>query len=237
MRYQTTLRYYKAINRAVNKRLGGLNSADITIRSLNFADIFSMMQENEWERIASELKYEAFQLWHEDICDHIVIASSTMHKVADEIDRIWTESDSIDPETYKHSRLVHIGDCIAEKCHNMGVERVVLLGTKQVMMEDYLRDRISAGGIEVPTDISEFKIDLIDSIIVGELYRDINDMMTRDVLRDITREIVESNDADAVVVCCDELFSALSPEEFKVFPLIDATEAHIDKLIKLSLHN
>lgn len=237
MSYRTTLRYYEAINRAINKRLGGLSSADITIRSLNFAEIFSMMQNNDWKRIASELKYEAFQLWHEDICDYIAIASGPMHKVADEIDRIWTESDSIDPEPPKYSRLIHIGDCIAKKCHDLGVKRVVLIGEKNVMANDFMRERISANGIVVSTNISDFMVNLIDNIIFSELYHNPIDELAKEMLSDMIKEIVEDNDADGAVICCNELYSALSPEDFTDFPLIDGAGAHIEKLIELSLQN
>ena len=44
MSYESTLHYYERINRQVNERVGGLTSADLVLRSVNFEEYHELME-------------------------------------------------------------------------------------------------------------------------------------------------------------------------------------------------
>ena len=50
MRWESTVLYYRAINRAVGARLGGLHSARLLLYSVDFAEIEDMLREERAKR-------------------------------------------------------------------------------------------------------------------------------------------------------------------------------------------
>ena len=47
MSYESTIAYYEGINREIGERLGGLNSGEILLSSLNFDEIEQCQKEGE----------------------------------------------------------------------------------------------------------------------------------------------------------------------------------------------
>ena len=70
MSYESTAHYYLEINRKVNKMAGGQTSADLLIRSVNFADIDLDMRFGRWKTIGERMLREAMSLRNND-CDYI----------------------------------------------------------------------------------------------------------------------------------------------------------------------
>ena len=84
MSYESSLHYYERINNIINNKLGSLYTAEIIMYSVNFQSIEPYMRQNNWEAIEKELCDKAKKL--ESIgADIIVIATNTMHKLADKI--------------------------------------------------------------------------------------------------------------------------------------------------------
>lgn len=237
---ESTTHYYEGINRQVNERAGGPTSADLVLRSVNFAEYHKLMEEHRWDEIAYKLIFESLHLTLSDKCDYVAIATNTMHKVADKIvgphdvldDNIW-------PKTYSKVSipLVHIGDCIAEKCKEIGAERVLLLGTKFTMTEDFLKRKLAMHGIQTmsvgnyPDEIAE-----INRIIFDELCHGVVTPESKEFMMNFIYQFPADSDIrpDAVVLGCTELDMIITPEDVDL-PLIDSTRAHIDKIVELCL--
>src|SRR5215208_373116 len=49
MSWESTAVYYRRINEQVRDRLGGLHSADVVMRSVNFAGIVGLQQADAWD--------------------------------------------------------------------------------------------------------------------------------------------------------------------------------------------
>ena len=62
MSWESTQTYYSLINRKINERLGGFNSAKIVLVSVNFAEIENFQRINDWEAAAGSLIQAARQL-------------------------------------------------------------------------------------------------------------------------------------------------------------------------------
>ena len=158
MSYESSLHYYERINNQVNKIAGGLTCAKLLIYNVNFEEIRVLMLENKWDEIGIELAKIA-KLLEKAGVDYIVIATNTMHKLADYI------------QSQINIPIIHIADCVASKCKENNILNVGLLGTKYTMVEDFLVNRLKQNGLEVVTPKSIDDINEIDRIIFDELCK------------------------------------------------------------------
>ena len=248
MSYESTLHYYEAINRQVNERAGGLVSADLVLRSVNFEEYHKLMEVGDWEEIAHKLSFEALDLVLKNNCDYVAIATNTMHKVASEVigphevvnGAVWPHVSS-----WVDIPLVHIGDCIGEKCKATGARTVLLLGTKHTMCDEFMIDFLRTNyGLDALNDlvdsneVQEVHRIIFEELCHGKIVAKSEEFLT-ELIRDISFECMEqglSPSLDAVILGCTELNMILDPDNLDI-PLIDSTQAHIDKLVDLCLEN
>ena len=80
MSWQSTRSYYDALNEAVAERLGGLHSAEILMRSVDFAGLEAAMRRGDWTAIESRLGDEAAAL-EKGGAGCVLLCSNTMHKL------------------------------------------------------------------------------------------------------------------------------------------------------------
>ncbi|MBR2709958.1 amino acid racemase [Candidatus Saccharibacteria bacterium] len=234
--YESSVHYYEQLNRLVNMRVGGLASADMILRSVNFGDYYRMMEAGDWGNIGQMLMTEAFQLFFEDYCDYVAVASCTMHKMAPLIEKslgqIVMEYTPLGVKT----PFIHIGDCIADACAEIGAHSVLFLGTKITMTEDFMRERLARDGIEV-TDTSEYgsKVDEVNRIIFDELCRGRATTKSWNFLLDFIHQFPTGDKSrpDAVVLGCTELGLILQQDDVDI-PLIDSTAVHVRRLAELA---
>lgn len=145
MSYESSIHYYERINDQVNKIAGELTCAKMIIYNVNFQEIRKLMLNNDWESIGIELGNIAQKLENAG-ADYIVIATNTMHKLADYIQK------------QINIPLVHIADCVAQKCKDNNIKKVGLLGTRYTMIEDFLKNRLNKNGLEVSVPNSEEEV-------------------------------------------------------------------------------
>ncbi len=155
---QATAEYYRLINEAVNARLGGWNTAEVIISSVNFANIERFVRAEEWEEAGRYLATKARGLEHAG-ADLLICVSNTMHRVSD----VFTAGLTIP--------FLHIADPTGDEIRTAGLRRVGLLGTKPVMSAPYLRDYYTRHfHIEILVPDEEEQ-GVVDRIIFDELVR------------------------------------------------------------------
>lgn len=116
MSNQATAEYYRMINDAVNARLGGWNTAELIISSVNFADVERFIRNDQWEEAGRYLAAKAIGLERAG-AGLVLCASNTMHRVADAFTKDLTIP------------LLHIADPTGEAINKAGLKRVALIGT------------------------------------------------------------------------------------------------------------
>ncbi|MGB7964293.1 MAG: aspartate/glutamate racemase family protein, partial [Propionicimonas sp.] len=84
MSWESSIEYERMINELVRDRLGGLASADLLIRSFNFADIEALQEAGRWDEAGRVLAEAAANLVAGG-ADAIVICTNTMHRIADTV--------------------------------------------------------------------------------------------------------------------------------------------------------
>lgn len=139
MSWESTAEYYRLLNEITAKRLGGLHSADLLVRSVDFAEIEEMQASGEWERAGERLAEEAATL---------------------------SDAGALE-ETYG-DRFLHLGDTTAAAVAAAGVGRVGLLGTGFTMSQPFYANRLRGHGLEVivPTEPDQ---ETVHRIIYEEL--------------------------------------------------------------------
>ena len=221
MSYESSIHYYEKINNQVNEIAGGLTCARMIIYNVNFEEIRKLMLDNEWEKIGEELARIAKVL--EDAgADYIAIATNTMHKLAD----------------YVQSRinipLIHIADCVADKCKERNVLNVGLLGTKYTMVEDFLKNRLKENGLTVCTPSNEDDINEIDRIIFDELCKGNIKESSKDYYVNVINEMIEKNGIEGIIFGCTEIEMLVKQSDLNIL-IFDTTQAHIDSIVNYSL--
>jgi aspartate racemase len=220
MSWESTLLYYRIINRAIGERLGGLHSARIVLYSVDFDEIERLQHGDRWAEAGSLLSKAALVLERAG-ADFLVLCTNTMHRVAPEI------------EARLEIPLLHIADPTARAIRASGLSAVGLLGTRFTMEQDFYRGRLQQQfGLEVhlPQPDSRRRV---HEIIYEELCHGVVRDSSRVALRGVISELTAAG-ARAVILGCTELGLLLGPGDFSV-PLFDTTLLHAKAAAALAL--
>lgn len=210
MSWESTLPYYRHINEAVRERLGGLHSARLVLYSLDFQEIETLQREGDWQR-AGALLGAAAQALQRAGADLLVLATNTMHKVAD---AIAAASDL---------PLLHIAEPTAAAVRGAGLSRVALLGTRFTMEQAFYRERLQQHGLQVLIPEQDERVQ-IHRIIYEELCLGQVREPSRQVYRQVVANLV-ARGAEGVVLGCTEIGLLLRAEDAEV-PLFDTCLLH-----------
>ncbi len=238
MSFESTSLYYERINRQINKRIGGFVSADLVLRSVNFEEYQNLLGKS-WSLASTALNMEGIPLINDFNCDCVAVASNMMHRATDLLEKNIIS---------RGKKFVHIGDCLGERCNEEKIRRVVLLGTKTTMTEDFLKKRLKRRGVEVVDNFTADTIGRINKIIFSELCHGERHLSSMMFLRELCQDIAslktdgEKRAIDGVILGCTELnlllgdsFIDWMDHFFNGFKILDSTQVHIDKLVELSL--
>jgi aspartate racemase len=221
MSWESTAIYYRLLNEAVARRLGGLHSAQLVLYSVDFHDIEACQQAGAWDEAGSRL-HDAAQALERAGAQFLVLCTNTMHKVADAI----TEGVSIP--------LLHIGDATANAIIQSGVRRVGLLGTRFTMDQDFYRSRLETHGLSVVLPSQDDR-KLVNRVIYDELcLGEIRDDSRREYQR-IIAKMVEVG-VEGIILGCTEIGMLISANDSPV-PTFDTTEIHVEAAAEYALQS
>jgi len=218
MSWESTALYYQQLNTLVRQKLGGLHSAEILLRSVEFDTIATMQREGKWHEAGEILASHAKGL-QDAGANMLVLATNTMHLVAPQI------------EAATSIPFLHIADSTAAALTADNVSRVGLLGTAFTMEKAFLRDRLSKHGLDalVPED----NISKLNSIIFEELCQGIVSETSRDIYKQAIEDLA-ARGAQAVILGCTEITLLIS-EKDSVLPAYDSTDLHVRAAIEFAL--
>ncbi|WP_276948853.1 aspartate/glutamate racemase family protein [Enterocloster lavalensis] len=210
MSWESTVTYYQLINEAVKKSLGGLHSAKILLYSVDFQEIEECQTRGDWEKSARILGDAAKGLEGAG-ADCIVIWTNTMHKVAPQMGARVSIP------------ILHIAEATAEALIESGISRVLLLGTRYTMQQDFYKEKLVERGIEVMVPGDE-DMEIVNRIIFGELCLGvISEESRREYLRIIEEQ--KGRGAQGVILGCTEIGLLISQADTEL-PVFDTTQIH-----------
>ncbi|MCV2358140.1 aspartate/glutamate racemase family protein [Paucibacter sp. TC2R-5] len=212
MSWESTAHLYKLLNQDVAARLGGLHSADLILRSVDFAEIEALQRAGDWAA-AGQMLGEAGRGLKAAGAQGLLIATNTMHKVADEVERL------------SGLPLIHIVDATAAALKAAGIKRAGLLATRYTMEQDFYRGRMQdRHGIELIVPGPEDR-DEVHRVIFEELCRGQILDTSRARFQRIAQHLSAAG-AEGVVLGCTEICLLLDPSVDSQTPLFDGTALH-----------
>ncbi len=212
MSWFSTRTYYEHINRLVNKRIDHNASAPLLIESLDFSHMARLSSAEDWDQATETLKDSARRLEAAG-ATALMIGTNSMHKVYDEV----AASVSVP--------IIHIADCVGQRMADKGVRKAALLGTRNVMIESFYRQKLIAHDIELLPPEMAF-VDTLDRIIYDELVKGKVSRQSERELKTIITNL-EQDGAEAVVLGCTEL-EMIVDVDANVLPIYDCTRIHAE---------
>ena len=211
--------YYRKLCEITRRRLGGLHSPELLIRSLDFAKIEALQASGRWDEAGNVLNAEARAL-ERGGADFIVLATNTMHKLAGQM-----MSEVGIP-------MLHIADATAQRITQEKLGAPGLMATAFTMEQDFYIDRLRAAALEpmVPDAADRAEV---HRIIYDELCKDITTAASRSIYEGIAQNLVNKG-ADCLILGCTEVGMLLNADNVSV-PVFDTTLIHCESAINLAL--
>lgn len=208
----STARYYEIINQTVHRAKGGQHSAPLLIESLDFAQVAGSITQDDWDSAARHLTGAARRL-EQAGAESLLICANSMHRVYDQV------QDAIGIP------IIHIADVVGARMAADDIEKAALIGTRNVMMEKFYRQRLVSHGVSLlPPDMElAERIDsmVYDELTLGKVSRE-SERFMKSELTDIAKE-----DVQAVVLACTELELVVDVKA-NVLPIYDCTSIHAE---------
>jgi aspartate racemase len=210
MSWESTVEYYKVINKEVNRRLGRLHSAKIVLYSVDFDPVERSMSKERWDETSKILSPAAAKLMSAG-ADCVLLCTNTMHMNADDIRRAVSIP------------FIHIADATAKVVAKAGCKKAALLGTKITMEKDFLKKEFINNGIDIITPDSQ-DMEFIHNAIFAELVKGVMKDDTRDMMLQIL-DSLHDRGADCAILGCTELGMILKQKDAPL-KLFDTMRCH-----------
>ncbi len=198
MSWESSIEYERMINQGVRAALGGTSSADLIIRSYNFAAVEALQESGDWDGAAKLLADDAVHL-QDAGAEAIVLCTNTMHVVAPTI------------EAALDVPFIHLADATAEAVVAAGVQTVALLGTRYTMEKDFYRARLESRGLEVLVP-DEPDRTMVHEVIYNELVQGIVNPASRAAYQAAIERLVDRG-ATGIIAGCTEIELLVGPED------------------------
>ena len=201
----STIKFYDMLIKKYFERNKNHAYPEIVIFSVNFDRIIKLQESNDMKAYINELMIGIDSLQKAG-ADFVVIPSNTPHTVFDELQK------------RSNIPLLNIVKITANKAKNLGMKKLLLLGTKFTMQSTFYKDDFEKLEIEVvvPSIDEQSKI---NKIIYDEL---VNGIIKEESKKKIL-DIVKNYNVDGIILGCTELSLILTPRDIKI-PLLDTLQ-------------
>jgi aspartate racemase len=209
--WESSLEYYRLLNAGVEDRLGGLHSAKVVMKSVEFAELTELQQAERWDDVAAVL-VEAARGVQAAGADLVLMCSTAFHRVAEQV------------EAALDVPFLHLADVVARAAEQHGLSKLGLLGTSFTMSRGFFIDRFASHGIEVVVP-DESHHEMVNRIIYDELVHGkvIDTSRTRVVA--LIDELWDAG-AQGVIIGCTELELLVKQADSEI-PVFPCTTLHV----------
>ncbi len=215
--WESSSNYYKIINSYTNELLGSHNNAKSVMVTVNFEEVEKFRRTDRWDE-ATKILIEACKSLQSAGADFIVICTNTMHKLL--------------PKITLHIELpfLHIAEATAKEIKKYGGKKVLLLGTKFTMQEDFYKQKLIEEGIEIITpNVPDMQT--IHKVIYGELCLG----EVKDESKSIFMKIIKkAKDVQGVILGCTEIGMLISQDDVDI-KVYDTTIIHAKEAVRMAL--
>lgn len=213
MSWQTTAVYYREINQRVASRLGGLHSANILIRSLNYDTLAGLVTKKDFNGMTELFCKYGLELKAAG-AEALVLCANVAHKAAEPL------------EQRTGLPVLHIVDFTGRKIVESKMKRVGLLATRAVMEEDFYKARLKERyGLEVFVPADENFRAAADHQIFNEMSKNTIPEEVKTAWYEASASLVREYNVDCIVFACTELRLLFGDSDLSV-PTFETTMLH-----------
>ncbi|MCF6173394.1 MAG: aspartate/glutamate racemase family protein [Campylobacteraceae bacterium] len=215
--WESSCNYYKIINQYTNELLGSHNNAKSVMVTVNFEEVEKFRRADKWDE-ATKILTNACKSLESAGADFIVICTNTMHKLL--------------PKISPHIKIpfLHIAEATANEINKDGVKKVLLLGTKFTMQEDFYKSVLKDFGIKVVIPSLE-DMDFIHKVIYEELCLG----FVKDNSKNVFKSIIEKTpDIQGVILGCTEIGMLIQQNDVNI-KVYDTAIIHAKEAVKKAL--
>lgn len=219
--YVSTLEYYRHLNELANERLGGSESVEVILYSVNFGEIRKLTEAGDWKSITGII-CKAAKTIEGGGAGCVLIGANTIHKIADEV------------QAAVKIPVIHIAEAVAKEILTKGLKKVGLIGTKYTMQPGFYTDYLAKFAIE--TIIPEpGDIEYINNTIYDEFSKNIFTEEARTNYLNIIAKL-RSNGAEGIIGGCTEIPILIKQSDCDI-PIFDTAKIHsaagVDHILSL----
>lgn len=208
--YVSTIEYYRYINELANEKLGGNETVEVIMYSVNFGEIKELTAAGDWKKIAGIICKVA-QTIEQGGASCLLIGANTMHKIADEV------------QSAIKIPVIHIAEAVAKAILKNGLKKVGLLGTRYTMQLGFYTEHLAKYEIETIIPDQE-DVDFINQTIYDEFSKNIFLPETKaSYLKVISR--LKKRGAEGIILGCTEIPLLLKPSDCDIL-LFDTAKIH-----------
>ncbi len=219
MSWESSIEYERLINEGVRAALGGVASADLIIRSYNFAAIEELQAAGNWGAAGELLAADAKRL-ETSGADVVVLCTNTMHVVAPAIEAAISVP------------FLHLADTTATAIVDQGLSTVALLGTRYTMEQDFYRGRLVSHGLNVLVP-DEPDLTLVHDVIYDELVQGVINPESKASYLEVIGRMIDRG-AQGVIAGCTEIELLVSADDVDV-PYFPTTLLHAQAAVSFAL--
>lgn len=217
-----TAEYYRLLNAAANRRLGGWDIAETLISGMNFGDVEAWVRAGDWPALEARLGQKMAGLMAGG-ADFVMCVSNTLHRVAAPLAQTMGVP------------FLHIADPTGAAMQAKGMRRVALFGTAPTMTGTHVRERYARRwGVEAivpkPDEIAE-----IDRIIFDELCRDRVEPASKRTYLDIAARMAREDGCEGLILGCTEIFLLIDQPDLPDLPVFNTTTLHCEAAVAIAL--
>lgn len=213
--YVSTIEYYRYLNQLSNEKLGGAETAEVILHSVNFGEIKKFTELDDWENLLRIMRNAAIELETAG-AGCLLIGANTMHKIADDI------------QASINIPVIHIAEAVGKEIQRKALKKVALLGTKYTMQPGFYNDRLAKYGIETIIP-DQADIDFINYTIYNEFGKNIFSAETKMNYLHIISKLQLQN-IEGVIGGCTEIPILLNQADLDV-PLFDTVKIHANAAV------
>lgn len=221
MSWESTHFYYKWMNEYVHAKLGGYNSIEAILYSINFALVMEHVERGDWVKVGQMIGNLA-AIVEQAGAEVLILTSNAIHLIAAEV------------EAAIHIPLIHIADPTGGMIRHVGMSKVGLLGTKITMEKPFYQERLKKKfGIDslVPESAER---DEIHKIIFEELVHGTIIQSSKRKLLQVIDGLVRKG-AEGIILGCTELNLLIQQKDTQT-RLFDTTALHAKAAVDFALN-
>jgi len=215
----SSIDYYRMLNEMIVERTGGRDTGKIILYSLNFGEIKTLTEADNWNELAN-ITCEAARRLEKGGADCILIGANTMHKISDTI------------QASVKIPIIHIAEITANAAANLHLKKVALLGTKYTMRLPFYKEKFAKRNISTIIPVDD-DIEYLNYTIYNVMGKGIFTNEIKQRLLQMIDELVNRG-AEGIVLGCTEIPILIKQEDCTV-PVFDTTALHAKAAVDFAL--